>query len=166
MEFSGVHAAYAPPAEEARSIDKSRVLDETFRRQRTSSRRSLSRPFEEIVSLLGNLAEMSKWKHCSERVYTRARETLEIIFSDRLRLGSSGSDAAQLRAYAEAGRGVVAERTHRCHSQRGHLRGFCGGQVGSSETLGLPELFVFWLEVQIMHGLKVDDRSRAIPLRK
>ena len=42
--------------------------------------------------------ESRNWEHCLRRVYARARETLEVVVTDRLPRGRRRSNAAQLRA--------------------------------------------------------------------
>ncbi len=45
--------------------------------------------------------------HCPRRVHPSARKTLEVVLAHRLHLGGRGSNAAKLRADAQAGGGVA-----------------------------------------------------------
>jgi hypothetical protein len=60
VEFSWVHTAYAPLAEEARSIDNREYLMRLSDGSEHRCGRTYARPLGKIGSLLGNLAEMSK----------------------------------------------------------------------------------------------------------
>jgi hypothetical protein len=48
-------------------------------------------------------------QHCFRCVYSSLGKALEIVLAHRLRFGGRGSNATQLRAYAEAGGGLAEE---------------------------------------------------------
>ncbi len=56
---------------------------------------------QDVACVKPNIRATRIWKHCPRRVYSCARQALQVVLADRLRLGRGRPDATELRAHEE-----------------------------------------------------------------